>query len=109
MTRQCMLCSPTDCEPHFLYVVRNQRDGSFKIGCTKNVTRRLGHYRANGNAFFHMEFSCFAGCKWKAWKREETALRSLAKVAKHKSGDWYFGDIDDAVECVARACKGVTQ
>ncbi|MDR6511487.1 putative GIY-YIG superfamily endonuclease [Novosphingobium capsulatum] len=107
MSNRCYSCNPRTCSSGFLYVVVDERDGSFKIGCTKNLAKRKSNYRSNGCDFFNFVHSRRGGCEWTALTREAKALRHLKKVACNVRGDWFAGDVEDAIAAVEYACREV--
>lgn len=102
----CKLCSPRTRRPGYLYVVRDERLGLTKIGCSVNVAARMADYRANGATYMVRAFHRIAGCEHTSRDREAKAIRLLAAEAERVRGDWFIAEIDTAIDCVERACDG---
>lgn len=109
MGPRCLACVRRSCRYSFLYVVVDDRDGSFKIGCTVNPSGRLSNYRANGCTYFTYRHLRRAGCTNTAIDREVKALRLLERVARRVRGDWFVGDVEDAVRAVEHVCEGLVE
>lgn len=86
---KCMMCDPGACHPAWLYVVADERNGLVKIGCTRDATKRLARYRANGCTWFRMAYRAQAGgCEFKAWRKEAAAIKRLDPSHRVR-GDWF--------------------
>ncbi len=103
MRRKCPFhLSPNDCVPCWVYVV-GDRDGSgpFKVGLSKNVTRRVAQHRKKTGRNLAALFRVETSCEFSAIDVERDALDALTAYREH--GDWFNCDLERAVEAVSVA------
>lgn len=106
MSGNCLVCTPRRCEPYWLYVVEDTRDGTVKIGLTIDVSRRIASYRANRAVHLELRHKRIAGCEFTGADREQKALRALAKLGPRRAGDFFHATVADAIQCVEKVCAG---